>query len=211
MSQASAVSVDIDAADLRQHWTGWIAYWISQVVSPPVLVVVVTGLSARYLATRAGWFWAMIYLLLAVVFPCIYVGWLVARGRLADPHLPLREQRIRPLLCTALMGGAAWLVLYIASAPPLLQWIACANALQVILFLLITLRWKISLHSAAAANLAVVGILLLGVAGLPLISLVLVVSWARVYLQRHTIAETTAGVLLGAVALVASYWLFQPT
>jgi membrane-associated phospholipid phosphatase len=185
-----------------------VAYWVSQVASPPVLAVATVALAVRQLATWAAWFWAMVYLVIAVGLPCLYVAWLVYTGRLIDMHMPVRRQRIAPLLCTAVCAVCAALLVWVASAPPLLSGLALVNVVQAWLFLVITLHWKISLHSTTAANLAVVGLLLLGSAALPLAALVLLVAWARVYLGRHTVAQTVAGALLGATLMTGAVWFY---
>jgi membrane-associated phospholipid phosphatase len=75
--------------------------------------------------------------------------------------------------------------------------------LQMVLIFGITLRWKISVHSAAAAGIATLAWSLAGTV-LPLVIGVPVIAWARVRLRRHTIAQTIAGSVLGlTIFLVA--------
>jgi hypothetical protein len=211
MNPATTLRAEFEVAEQHRTWLWRCAYWTSQVASPPVLGVAVFLLAAYLLATPAAWLWAIGYLALAVGAPCLYIGWLVWRGKLADFHLPLRSQRIRPLLCSVLCTAGAWLVLRAATAPPLLQLLATASTLQTLLFLVITLQWKISLHSAVAANLALAALILLGGGGAPLVALVPFVAWARVHLGRHTVAQTAAGALLGLVVLTcAFYWVELP-
>ena len=171
---------------------------------PPVLGLAATGLIAATLATTTAWLWAVGYMVLAVLVPVAYVAWLVHHGKLTDLHLPLREERIRPLLCTLIVAFAAWGCLRYAAAPRPLQWLAGVNSVQMVIFFAITLRWKISLHCAAAANLAVLAWALLGGAATPVILAVPLVAWARVHLQRHTLAQTAAGVCLGATLLLVA-------
>jgi membrane-associated phospholipid phosphatase len=189
-------------------WRWRAAYWVSQVASPPVLTVATIALAARALATWSAWYWATVYLVVTVGAPCLYVAWLVYTGWLTDMHMPVRRQRIAPLLCTAVCALGAGLLVWVASVPPLLQWLALVNVVQAWFFLLITLSWKISLHSTTAANLAVLGSILLGSAALPLAILVLLVGWARIYLRRHTAAQTVAGALLGATLMAGGFWFY---
>ncbi|HMN31534.1 MAG TPA: hypothetical protein PKE45_25515 [Caldilineaceae bacterium] len=205
-----ATTLRAEDASLEQHrrWAWRLAYWVSHIASPPVLASAAILLVAAYLATAQAWYWAVIDLLLAVGVPCLYIFWLVVSGRLADFHLPIRQQRAGPLLCTALLTSMGWLVLWLGYAPRLLQSVACVHAVQAWLFLLITFYWKISLHSAAAANLALLGLVLLGSLALPLITLVLLVGWARVYLRRHTVAQTVAGVVLGTLVMGGACLLY---
>ena len=87
-------------------------------------------------------------------------------------------------------------LLYSASAPRLLVLLAALNLIQLVLFLGITLRWKISAHCTAVASLAVLGFYLLGLTSSWLLAIVPVVAWARIYLGSP--AQTMAGAVLGA-------------
>lgn len=206
MQQASVFRTDHDATNPPTTRARRVAYWVSQIASPPILGVGVAMLAAAALATPAAWLWAIVYLLLAVGVPCLYIVWLVRRGDLADLHLPVREQRIRPMLCALVAAFAAWLVLYMAAAPRLLQSIAAVNSVQSTLFVLITLRWKISLHAATSANLTVLGLGLIGSAAWPLVALTPLVAWARIQLRRHSVGQTLAGAMLGALLVIAALW-----
>jgi membrane-associated phospholipid phosphatase len=199
---APSLTMEFPAAEEMSGWPWRLAYWISHLASPPVLGSVATLLAAHTLATPAAWLWATAYLLLVVAVPCLYIGWLVWRGQLADFHLPVREQRIRPLLCSVVVALLAWLLLTVMAAPPLLRGLAAANGVQTTLFLAITLRWKISLHCATAANLSVLACGLLGGAGAPLLATIPLIGWARVYLHRHTVAQSAAGAVLGTGILL---------
>jgi membrane-associated phospholipid phosphatase len=206
MQPASVFRTDHDATNSPATRSRHVAYWVSQIASPPVLGVAVALLAAAALATPAAWLWSVIYLVLAIGVPCLYIVWLVRRGELADVHLPVREQRIRPMLCAVGAALAAWVVLNLAAAPRLLQSIAAVNSVQSVLFVLITLRWKISLHTATSANLTVLGLGLMGSPALPLVALTPLVAWARIQLQRHTLGQTFAGATLGAALVIAALW-----
>ncbi|MEM7531832.1 MAG: hypothetical protein AAF639_06640 [Chloroflexota bacterium] len=180
------------------------AYWISQIGSPPILSMVGILLSATILGTLGAWLWATLYTMVAVIAPTLYVVWLAKTGRVTDIHLPLREERTLPMIFTLFAGLFAWFVLAIGNAPQLLLLIAAINGIQSIIFLFITLRWKISFHCTMAAQLSVLSLLLFGWnIGTPVVFSVPLIAWARVHLQRHTIAQTVAGSVLG-VALVVS-------
>ena len=154
-------------------------------------------LSAHTVGTPAAWSWAVVYILLAVLAPLLYLFWLVRRGEVTDLDVQLREQRMRPLLVSTAGAAAAWLALSLGTAPRLLVILAGATWLQTTLILGVTLRWKISVHCAAVAGLAVLAWGLVGRAAAPLAIGVPLVVWSRVRLCRHTVAQAIAGTLLG--------------
>jgi membrane-associated phospholipid phosphatase len=171
---------------------------ISDVGSPPVLAFVVVALTASWVSAPGAWTWAVIYLLLAVLLPFLHVVWLVRRGQVTDLHLRVREQRIQPLLVTIASAGLGWLVLALAPAPAALTTIAAALWLQTAAILTITLRWKISVHTAAAAGATTIAWVLLGTA-LPFLLTVPLIAWSRIRLGRHTLLQTLVGALLGFI------------
>ena len=181
----------------------WLARLISDVGSPPVQGFVVVGLTAAWLASPGAWIWAGIYLLVAVLLPLLHVIWLVSRGWVTDLHIRIREQRIRPLLVTIACAGLGWLVLVLAPAPDALATVAAAVWLQTVAILLITLRWKISVHSAAAAGATAIACVFLGTV-VPLLLTVPLVAWSRVKLRRHTLAQTVVGSFLGFAIFFAA-------
>lgn len=209
MNPITTFAPDQRQAHLQTTWAWRVAFWCSQIASPPILGVVAVLLTASVLATPKAWLWAFGYLLIAVGLPSAYIVWLVHRGDVADVHVPVRAERIRPLICAVSLALLAWLVLYRVSAPRLLQCLAGVNSLQATLFLAITLRWKVSLHCATAANLAVLALVLVsGAAATPFVMLVPVVAWSRIHLQRHTFAQAAGGALLGTTTVLVGLALF---
>jgi hypothetical protein len=186
-----------------------LARLISGVGSPPVQGFVVVGLTAAWLASPGAWIWAGFYLLVAVLLPLLHVIWLVRQGRVSDLHIRIREQRIRPLLVSIACAGLGWLVLILAPAPDALATVAAAVWLQTAAILLITLRWEISVHSAAAAGATTIAWVLLGTV-VPLLLTLPLIAWSRVKLRRHTLAQTVAGSFLGfaifSAAAAAIVW-----
>lgn len=183
------------------------AYWVSQIGSPPLTGAVAVLLVTYALATNAAWGWAGFYLLATILLPCLYIIWLVRKGHVSDFHLPIREERIRPLLFSLTTAVAAWGILSQAAAPAPLRMLAGVNVIQAIIFFLITLRWKISLHTATAAIMAQLALAFLGTSALPLTVSVPLIAWSRVHLQRHTVAQTIGGACLGiAILTPALLW-----
>ncbi|MEZ4676272.1 MAG: hypothetical protein R2932_18765 [Caldilineaceae bacterium] len=184
-----------------------IADWVSQIGSPPLTGAAAALLIGYRLTTTVAWQWTGFYLLSTILLPCAYIIWLVRKGQVSEFHLPIREERIRPLLFTVITAVLAWAVLQRAAAPAPLKMLAAINGAQALIFFLITLRWKISLHCAAAAVLAQLALSLLGTVALPLTMGVPLIAWSRVHLRRHTLAQTIAGAGLGvAIVTPALLW-----
>ena len=192
----------VDTA-IPRRWDALLAYVISQIACPPVLAAVAMALLASTLSNPRAWRWAGLYVFLAILTPVLYLVWLLHRGRVSDLDVQLREQRMRPLIFTVACGAAAWLALLLGGAPTEMVIIAGGLWLQTTLIFGITLWWKISVHSAAAAGVATLVWSLAGTS-LPLLIGVPIIAWSRVRLRRHTVSQTIAGALLGlAIFIVA--------
>jgi membrane-associated phospholipid phosphatase len=181
-----------------------LAHVVSNVGSPPVTTAVASVLIAAAVATQRAWLWSGVYLSLVVVALLADLAALVLRGKVSDLDVQLREQRKEPFVVLLAGTVAAGLVLYLGSAPPLLVTTAWAHATEVALILGITSRWKISVHCAAAAGLAVLACSMGHAAALAAVPAVPLVAWSRVRLGRHTVAQTLAGIGLGSVVFAAA-------
>ena len=174
------------------------AKWISAITSPPL-----TGLAALIFCTAVVgweyWHWTAVYAALAMGIPVAYIFWLYQQGIITDLDLSKREERVRPyatFVAGALLG---WAFLVTIQAPELLTLFGLIVTLQAILGFCITRSWKISVHCYSAANLTIMLLLLLGAMAFPAILILFAIAWARIYLNRHTPAQTFAGICLGGL------------
>jgi membrane-associated phospholipid phosphatase len=195
-------------SDIILPQTGWeyyLARWISHIGSPPVLFVGMTMLTASLTAEKV-WGSTAVYLTLALIIPIAYIIYLVQQGKATDYDVSVRQQRIIPMFVT--LGGAAagWLYFLIVAAPQLLLLVASANLLISLIVAIVTLEWKISVHSATNAAVAT---LVLAVTGSPVFFLSIpLIIWSRVRLRRHTLRQTIAGTLLGSMVVAALFLIF---
>lgn len=193
----------------RAGWSKQLAHYVSILFSPPLTlltaaILIVVHLPSPETRLLAGWYAAFVLLT-----PLLFIAWLKRRGWVSDFDLSVRQERIAPMLLAWLGLLAGWLALQRADAPRLLLAFALLHLCQGAIFVLITLFWKISLHTTAVASLttlwwAISGSVFLLWLALPLIPLV---AWSRVRLGRHTTNQTIAGTLLGILACLL-VWQF---
>lgn len=181
------------------------AWWTSQIVSPPVVAVMAIVLCALAARTQTGRFWALAYTFCAVVIPTAYVVYQVKRGTISDFHMERREERIRPLVVTLACAAMGWWVLWQWDTPRPLRLFAAANGWQTLLFLVLTMRWKVSMHTAAISGFSVLAVTFLGAGVLTLgaSACVPVVAWSRVHMRRHTLGQVLGGIALGVGTVTA--------
>jgi len=200
---------DLTQVHTTRRWFWWVAYWVSQIGSPPLTGTITALMIGFILSTPPAWRWTIFYIVLTILVPCAYIVWLVQVGKVVDFHLPTRAQRIRPLILSFVTALVTWLVMFQVEAPRLLQMLSTVNLVQMGLFLIITLRWKISLHCTAATILAELAFALFGTGAVLLTMSVPLIAWSRVHLERHTVAQTVAGILLGIGILTPALFMYQ--
>ena len=151
--------------------------------------------------------WGIIFLV-SFVIPSISIGALRLTRYITDLSLRERSQRLTPFFFTACFYGLTAYMFYPKlSVNNLVFLIFAAITALIIIILIITLFWKISIHGAAIGG--VIGfVLAIGMAHpiahlhIILACLVLVaglVMYARIASNAHTPFQVYAGALLGLV------------
>jgi membrane-associated phospholipid phosphatase len=179
------------------RWDERFARLVSDLLCPPVTITL--GLIMVVLSSNdpTAWWWALITIGITIVIPVLYIAWKVHTGAISDFHIPIRSQRIRPMLLTVACALLTWGILWLGHAPSLLLSLITFGLIQAVIMLFVTLYWKISGHSAAIAGFSLLAIRLWGHNLWPVLLLIPLVAWARVRIRRHTLAQTIAGTLMG--------------
>jgi hypothetical protein len=172
----------------------------TEVLSPAVVVVLLPIAVAWHatdhdVAATAGW-----GLLVAVFFSAVPMVILVrgARSGRWDGHwVRERERRLVPfLLCLAstLVGLGVMLVGRAPTAVIALSW---SMVVALLVCLVITRWWKVSVHATVAGGAVAMVVLLYGPWYLLLLLPLALVCWSRVVVEDHTVAQVLVGALLG--------------
>lgn len=191
-----------------------LARWVSHVVSPHVLAVILTSsLTLHYSHNPFVTFlWLWLILPFMVLPPVAYILWLVRVGYLEDFYMPRRDTRLRPLGVTVL-----WLILGLSTlqyfgVPILVQIIGTTIVLLISVLAVITLFWKISFHAASVSAATLTFVLIMGWVSWPSLLLIPLVGWSRVRLKRHTTQQVIAGSIAGLIiAVVMFHYVFMPS
>lgn len=197
---------------MRLPHVSW-ARLISDVLSPPVI----WGVLAFPIAFREAksqeqaLMWAITYTVMVCIVPALYIAWAVWRGHITDMHMRERRQRIRPFIVSMFGTAAAWGLLSLMGAPPLLYAMAIVSLVLLGTMLVVTLVWQISMHSMSIACAVVATGALYGLGPALIVSpLIPVVGVARIKLRRHTVSEVVAGGLLGGCVTLLLLLVLQP-
>ena len=180
---------------------------ISDIFSPAGLAIPCVLMGVLSCSEPGAYRFAILYSLIAIPLPVIYVIWLVKSGRVSDFHLPNRRDRYIPFAVSIGAATSALMLLVYYGAPPeFMAPVLAALVLTAVMFI-VTLGWQISIHTSTTSGLVTFAALAFGGPALLLLLLVPLVMWARLYLGRHTVAQTLAGAALGSVVFTTMFAL----
>jgi membrane-associated phospholipid phosphatase len=166
-----------------------------------VAIVVTTQFAAR---TAIPILLSLVLVVVAPIALLLYLG--VRSGRWQDADVSQREERKRFYPLAIPLSALGTFITWMLGAPrPILRG-SIITLLLLIVAAGINLRFKISLHTLFATYCTVI---LFGV-GTPAawvaLLLAALVFWSRLFLSRHSLAETIGGVGLGLAAGIVTAW-----
>lgn len=130
------------------------------------------------------------------LIPLVFVFYMVRTGIIPDIYASKRRTRVKPFLgamVSYLMGIAA---LRLFDAPRSVTALMACYLVNASLLLVISLFWKISIHTSGVAGPVTALVFQLGARMLPFFLLALPVAWARIELKAHDLKQVTVGTLL---------------
>lgn len=139
--------------------------------------------------------------------PLLFVLDGVRRGRFTDRHVSQREQRLIPLLFGIFCVFAVFCILLALHTSRLLLATLIALISTLIIATLITRYWKISFHLIGIAGALTILFILFGPIMLALSPLIIIIAWARWWVQAHTPLQACAGILLAILITTLVFWL----
>jgi hypothetical protein len=168
------------------------------------LVVTVLGVG-WHADGRAGLGWGALAAVFAAALPTVFINRGVRTGRWADRNVGAKRARLIVLgFILASVAIGLFLLTMLGAPRMLIAYVACM-LVSVAVLAAITTVWKISIHCAVASGSVCVLVLIYGLLVLPAYSLVALLAWSRVKMTDHTLAQTLAGTVLGALAGAATY------
>ncbi len=171
---------------------------ISNILAPAPISLPLIVLVALYHARNVllALFYALVTLFFLSIGPFIYILIALRMGKISDVDVSRRTERAGPFLFGISSVLAGWLVLIISQGPRNLQTLLIITAVSGILMMVTTLWWKISIHASSLGGAATMLTAFYGAIMLPAFLLLILVSWSRVVLRRHTVLQVVAGSLV---------------
>ena len=142
--------------------------------------------------------WALVSLALSVLPVFTVVIYLVRRRMIDGIFVNTRQQRTGIYGLASALGAIGCGVLWYFGAPRVLLSAFTAGLSAMVVFMVINLFWKISLHTAFMAASVTILTIVYGAAGALAILLLALVAWARLERKMHSPWQVAAGALLAA-------------
>ncbi|MFF1870876.1 phosphatase PAP2 family protein [Streptomyces sp. CB03911] len=185
--------------------TTW-ARRVTDGVEPKNVIIAVLPLVGvlRYGWTGLGW--ALFAALFAAVIPTWFIRRGMRKGQWEDRHVGRRQRRLVVIPFIMLSVLTSFAVMLWTGAPTDMTAMVLAMFAALVPIMVITVWWKISIHTAVASGAVACLAIALGPWWLVLYPLVVVIGWSRVVLRDHTRAQTVAGALVGALSAGLTFW-----
>ncbi len=187
-----------------------IAFIVSALFSPYVTATVFIVIIIYQYAENLSQFlpWLITFLLFGIIFPGLYVLWLLEKKQIKDLHIYEREDREIPFLLAGASSIIGALLLFILGAAKPVIVIGTVYAVNVTATALLTQVWKISIHTALFSSVATIAVILFITKFWWLYLILIPLSWSRIHRRRHTIWQAVLGSVIAFVLTAATFWLF---
>lgn len=192
-----------------------IAKIISTFTNPPILCIPLFLIISLVLSFENGEFvlskfivLELISIVFASVLPmAIILYW--AKRLNTDGDISNRQDRFIPLIVGVISYFIGFCVSYILNADSFMTVLLLCYAVNTFIVMIITTKWKISIHTTGLSGPVGALILLLGPVGALFAVLYPILIWSRVTLEKHTMAQAVAGGVQGFFLTIIEMYLFM--
>ena len=187
-----------------------IAHLTSGIFSPfliGLILILLVSLEATA-SFNAAIKWSLLLFALSILPTFTFTVFLVRNNHLDGVFSSSCRQRIRIYALMFVLAGVCCITLFFLKAPLMLLVLAIAGLTGTVIFTLLNLWWKVSLHTAFITAMVTMLFIFYGFVSTALLPLIPLVAWSRIRLGQHSMAQTATGALLGALILSAVFYLF---
>ena len=140
------------------------------------------------------------------IFPLLLFFYLRRKGEIVDNEASVRSERTTPYLFGIGFSVLGAMFSMVFELHPFIVALWLSYVLTSVILVLINKRWKISAHAIGVGIPFAVLLFLLGNSAYYFVLILILVTWARVYLRLHDIYQVIAGLLLG---YIVTYYLMN--
>jgi len=170
--------------------------FLSYATSAPIMACM--AFIALALLDSAGFVHALASIVFSSVLPVANIIFFAKRERV-DYNIPERSTRLKPFVFAIACYVLGFLALLLLKAPVLMTCMMVAYVINTSAMFLITLFWKISIHTAGVTGPITYLVYALGWQWSFLYLLVIPVGVVKLLMKQHSVSQLVAGAILSAV------------
>jgi len=186
---------------------------VSKFISPPTVAIMATVTFSLWSPIGLGLLYPSLSILICfslfALFPFLPVLYFY-RKNIVDLDISQKEMRT-PFFVIATTFYSIAAVIFFVTNTAIMLLLALSYALVTIILLLVNSFWKVSVHSAGVTGPIFALIFVFGLMVLPLSLMIVLVSWSRIKLKKHTFTQTFVGSLIPIAVGLVLYPVFLPT
>ncbi len=187
-----------------------IAHLVSNLFNPFLIafITIVLIILDTSSSITDGLKWAAMALVLSVLPVFAYLVYQLRRKKLDSVFPESQGQRKKIYLTASVTAAVGCGVMWLVKAPELLAVSFTAGLVAIVVFMGINFYWKISLHAAFISAAAMILTVMYGTRAVWVFVFLVPVTWARLELKMHTLAQMIAGIVLSAGIITGVLWGF---
>ena len=180
---------------------------VGYILNAPLIAVIAFGYIYRQMTLQNPWSNFYMPSFFSGLLPLLSLYYLKRVGMIGDLMVNERDERLIPFACVfgSYVLGTAFL--WIFNAPTTIVALMVSYVLTSLVMMVITLRWKISIHAAGVAGPSMFLVLKYNLALWPFLIVTLLVCWSRWRLKVHTIEQVFAGATLSVIITAIMVYL----
>ncbi|MBI1833339.1 MAG: hypothetical protein HYR90_00790 [Candidatus Andersenbacteria bacterium] len=146
--------------------------------------------------------WIIITLLHLSLFPLLYGAFVYKTKRISNADITERKERVFPFFIITCVYGFYLLITILFDAPEIFRTLATHYFVLALILSLVTVWWKVSVHTAGVAQFVVLLSILIGSQALFLAPLIVFTGWLRITMKSHNLRQVLGGVIVALLSVM---------
>lgn len=197
---------------IETGFASFISYLLHPMLLPTYALIILFNMQAYFsigIPTQAKWMIGILVFIITGLLPILMSALLTRVGLINSLHLNRREERIWPFILTAIFYYLGYYLLKQLDLSAVFLLFMLGAFIAVVVGLLITFFWKISIHMIGTGGMigAFVGLSLKLMMDMPLLIMVMIflsglTGFARLKLSEHSPLQVLGGFIAGFAVFI---------
>ncbi len=187
-----------------------LAKTISSFTNPPIICIPLFLIICTSLSINNLWDFPLLELVSLIftsILPLVIILYWAKKSN-NDNDISNREDRFVPLLIGTISYFLGYLISLYLGLNEFLTYLLLCYTINTFIVMLITRKWKISIHTTGLSGPVCALIILLGPIGAIFGLLYPLIIWARVALKKHTMSQAICGGIFGFIFTAVEMFIF---